>query len=855
MSHAKADELQWKADAAGVLRALETSASTGLSSKEAASRFQSFGPNDLPRRRARALTVFLRQFNSPLILILLAASAISAFLGDVTDAAIITAIVFVSGVLGFVNEYRSEKTVEELNRKISRMAVVLRDGAKQEVHSRHLVPGDVIFVALGDVVPADARIVYSKDLSLNEASITGESLPVEKTAAPDRRASAIAAARNCVLMGSTVAGGHATCVVLATGLGTQYGKIAGSVAEARPETEFHKGVGQFGLLLVKVTLTLTAFIFVVNLFFAGRGALESLLFALAIAVGITPELLPTIVTIGLAAGARQMSKKHVVVKRLAAVEDFGDIDVLCTDKTGTLTEGTIAVRGHYDASGKSDDTVLAYSLLCNSAVVDKKIYGNAIDTALWTHALGGPVLPRTAGYEKIEEIPFDYARRLMSVVVKKGGKRMLIAKGAPEAVLAACTHAGFGGKTEPLHWRLKKIRQAFSELASNGYRVIAVASRDIPSKKQYSEADESGLTLLGYVVFSDRPKKTVAAAVAKMREAGISLKILTGDNEQVTGKVCEEIHVPVTGIVLGSQMDGMSDAQLEKAVEKANVFARVTPDQKLRIIRALKRGGHVVGFLGDGVNDAPALYEADAGISVDSGVDVAKEAADIVLLRKDLHVLVDGILEGRKVFHNTEKYILNTISANFGNMTTLALSSAFLPFIPLLPAQILLNNLISDAPLTTISTDGVDAEELARPKRWDTGTITKFMVYFGILSSVFDFVTILFLIYVAGAAPPLFRTGWFLESLFSEVLVTFAVRTRRPFYASRPSALLAAVSAAAIAFSLWLVYSPYGAWFSFVQPDAGFLAVIFGIVAAYFLLAELFKQWFFKKHGTRAKNA
>ena len=844
-------EKYWEMTAEKALSLLKTSESAGLSADDALDRLDDYGPNDLPKKTPGALTLLLRQFKSPLILILLVSSAASAFLGDVTDAVIITAIIALSGALGFVNEYRSEKTVEDLNKKISRTAIVLRGGAKQEIHASQLVPGDIIFLATGDIVPADARIISSNDLSLNAAAITGESLPAEKTTAPDPKARSITAARNCVLTGSIVAGGTATCLVLATGKETQFGKIAGTVSEARPETDFHKGVGDFGLMLVKVTLGMTAFIFVVNSFLAGRALLESLLFALAIAVGITPELLPTIVTIGLATGAREMAKRHVVVKRLASIEDFGDIDVLCTDKTGTLTEGAITVKGNYDAAGREDDSILLYSLLCNSAVVDKKIHGNAIDAALWKHALASaaPAVRRLKEYEKVAETPFDYSRRLMSTIVKREGRLELIAKGAPEAVLAACTHVQVFGRREPVQKHMKQLKQLYSDLASGGYRTIMVASKEVPAKKSYSTADESGLTLLGYAVLSDRPKRNAAEALLKLAKAGVELKILTGDNEQVTRKVCEELRVPVRGVVLGSQVAGMSMEQLESAAERANVFARLTPDQKLSIIRALKRRGHVVGFLGDGVNDAPALHEADAGISVDSGVDVAKDAADIVLLRKDLHVLADGMLEGRKVFHNTEKYILNTISANFGNMTTLSISSAFLPFIPLLPVQVLLNNLISDAPLTTISTDRVDSEELARPKKWDTHTITRFMVYFGILSSVFDFLTIMFLIYFVGASTALFRTGWFLESLFSEIIITFAVRTRRPFWKSRPSALLVGTSAACILLALWLVHSPYGSWFSFVVPDSGFLAVIFGIVVVYFAFAELFKHWFFKRYG------
>jgi len=837
----------WALDANAVATAAETSAEKGLSSEEAQQRLRKFGANELPKKRVNAFEVFIRQFTSPLVLILLAASVVSAFFGEVTDAVIIIVIVAFSGVIGFVNEFRSEKTIEQLAKHISRKALVLRDGEKKEVDARHLVPGDVVFVAIGDVVPADLRIISCNDFSLNEAAVTGESAAVEKVCSADRNAKTLLEASNCAPTGSVVAEGHATAIVVATGAATEFGKIVGTVSEQRPETEFAKGVRDFGFMLIKVVLGLTAFIFVANSLL-GRGVLESLLFALAIAVGVTPELLPTIVAIGLATGARQMAKKHVVVKRLASIEDFGDMDVLCTDKTGTLTEGSIEVQGHYDAGGRSNDLLLEYSLLCNSAVVGRKLAGNSIDVALWKHALKSFDSKRLAKYEKIEELEFDYERRRMSVIAAKGGRRIMITKGAVESVLEACTSFDDDGVVRPVSLKSRQIRKKFLELAAQGYRVIAVASKAVRAKKDYSIADETELTFLGFVVFSDPLKKGARDALERLAQARVELKILTGDNEFVTQKICEELGLQVKGVVLGPELREMDAARLLKAVEKANVFARVTPEQKLRIIHALKHNGHVVGFLGDGVNDAPALHEADVGVSVDSGVDVAKEAADIVLLRKDIHVLVDGIAEGRKVFRNTVKYILNTISANFGNMFTLAVSSTFLPFIPLLPPQILLNNLLSDAPMTTVSTDRVDGEELARPKRWNTKAITRFMIYFGLLSSVFDLLTMGFLVYVMGATEAVFQTGWFLESVFSEIVLVFVLRTRRPFFQSKPGMLLLASSAIVICGVIALVYSPAGAWFGFVPPSGLLLAAVTAIVVAYLALAEVFKHWFFKNH-------
>jgi len=837
----------WALDAGAVAAAAETSAENGLSSEEAQRRLRKFGANELPKKRANAFELFLRQFTGPLVLILLAASVVSAFLGELTDAVIIIAIVAFSGIIGFVNEFRSEKTIEQLEKRISHKALVLRDGEKKEIDARHLVPGDVVFVAIGDIVPADLRIISCNDFSLNEAAVTGESAAVEKVCSADRKAKTLLEARNCAPTGSVVAGGHASAIVVATGGETEFGKIAGTISEQRPETDFAKGVRGFGYMLIKVVLGLTAFIFVANSLL-GRGVLESLLFALAIAVGVTPELLPTIVAIGLATGARQMAKKHVVVKRLASIEDFGDMDVLCTDKTGTLTEGSIELEGHYDVNGRDDDLLLEYSLLCNSAAVGKKLAGNSIDVALWKHALKRFDSKRLAKYDKLEEIEFDYERRRMSVIAAKGGRRIMITKGAVESVLEACTTFDDDGVARPISLKSRQIRKKFLDLATQGYRVIAVASKQVQAKKDYSVADEADLTFLGYVVFSDPLKNGARDALVRLAQTQVELKILTGDNEYVTQKICGELGLPIKGVVLGPEISEMDAMQLAKAVEKANVFARVTPEQKLRIIHALKHNGHVVGFLGDGVNDAPALHEADVGVSVDSGVDVAKEAADIVLLRKDIHVLVDGIAEGRKVFRNTIKYILNTISANFGNMFTLAISSTFLPFIPLLPPQILLNNLLSDAPMTTVSTDRVDSEELARPKRWNTKAITRFMIYFGLLSSVFDLLTMAFLVYVMGATESVFQTGWFLESVFSEIVIVFSLRTRRPFFKSRPSVLLTVSSIAVICFVLALVYSPAGAWFGFVPPTGLMLAAITAIVIAYLALVEFFKHWFFKKH-------
>jgi Mg2+-importing ATPase len=596
---------------------------------------------------------------------------------------------------------------------------------------------------------------------------------------------------------------------------------------------------------------LTVFVFLVNSVL-GHGVLDSLIFSLALAVGIIPEALPVIITVGLSGGALRLVKKNVVVKRLEAIEDIGNIDVLCTDKTGTLTQNKVVAQSILDINGTFDLELLKFALLCNTAVVEgDKILGNPIDVAIWDFARAHSFNEeRLTEFKLVHEIPFGFNRRRMSVVVSIGGRRLLISKGAPEAILDVSVSAGNENKTQPMTEAKTSIDSLIEKYRQAGNRLIALAVKEVEEKSDYSVTDEVDLTFLGLIVLSDPPKEDAAPAISRLKALGIKLKILSGDDPVVTADVCHKLGIDTQGqVVTGTDIEKMDDSSLRKATEVNDVYGRVTPEQKYAIVATLKKNGHVTGFLGDGVNDAPALKLADVGISVDTGVQVAKEASSIILLKKSLSVIADGVAEGRKAFGNMTKYILNTISANLGNMLTLAAASLFLPFIPLLPSQILFTNLLSDAPLLTISTDNLDEEDLRKPKRWNIRVIAKFALFFGLLSSIFDFITISALVYLLNASPELFRTGWFLESVLSEILVTFSIRTKRRFYKSRPSNLLITTSIIVASLALITVYSPFGLLFEFVKPPLWFLGLIFGILACYFLMVEGLKHLFFNRYA------
>jgi Mg2+-importing ATPase len=782
---------------------------------------------------------------------------VSGLFATLDQAIFILLMIVIAVVLGFVNEYRAEKTVHDLQKRVSIRAVVTRDGKPSETESRLLVPGDVVSFYVGDIVPADIRIVESTDLHVNEAALTGESFPVEKTSESlDVQHPTPQQLTNYLFLGSVVANGSGRGIVVSTGKNSEFGAISRSLIRSHPETPFQRGVRSYGNMLLTLTVALVVGIFAVNAAL-GHKLVDSLLFSLAVAVGLVPELMPAIVTISLSQGARRMAQAKVIVKRLVSIEDFGNMDVLCTDKTGTLTEGKISLKDYNSLDEDKDPRIIPYSLLCSTAVVGEKITGNPMDVAIWEYAVKNGLQESVPSYSKMAEIPFDYQRRMMSVVVRKDGDYILITKGAPESVLSRCEYAK-PGKNEPIKGVLESIRTRFSDLSLQGYRVIAVACRNADQKKTYTVEDEAHLTFLGFLVFTDPPKQDAHQAMTNLKGMGVDLKILTGDNELVAKKICEEVDVPVRKVISGPELTQMSATEIKKVVEDTTIFARITPEQKLDIIKALKENNHTVGFMGDGVNDAPALYEADAGISVDTAVDVSKDAADIVLLEKDLPVLVDGIHEGRKIFGNTIKYVLMGTSSNFGNMFSAAAASIFLPFLPMAAIQILFMNLLYDMSNMTIPTDNVDEEYTTRPRRWDIGFVRKYTLFFGPFSSVYDFLTYGIMLFIFGCwvgtphsyQEALFQSGWFIESFWTEVLVMFVIRTRRiPFFTSRPGKWLAGFIIAFVAFGTILPFTPLGGFLGMVPLPVNFWILLVLMVATYLLLVDAGKVFFYKICG------
>jgi Mg2+-importing ATPase len=841
----------WKLQKEELLRESNSSLA-GLNEAEVALRLKAFGLNEIPHAGHKtAFKIFFSQLTNPLIYVLVLASILAAFMGDFTESAIIITIMAINTVLGFYLEYKSEHAINELRKYLTYTAIVLRDGKKTEIDTSQLVPGDIVYLSIGDVVPADLRLLNVDDLQTDESVLTGESAPVEKNVSiVDLDKPLPHQLTNTVFMGSIVSNGSGNGLVVATGTKTYFGKVATSLSTAPTPTAFQRNMTSFGNFLIKLIIILTVFIFTVNTAL-GRGVFQSLLFSLALAVGIIPEALPIVITVGLSRGALSLAKKKVVVKSLESIEDLGNIDVLCTDKTGTLTMNQAKVQSIVDAYGNPDSELLKYALLCNSAVVEAdKILGNPTDVAIWQHA-------KDTGFEEtslnvfkhIDEISFGYSRRRVSVVVEYNSHRLLITKGAPESILSVSTSANQINKPQEMTNFDKSFNELVDKFRYSGYRLIALAVKEIGFKPTYSIEDESDLVLIGLVVLSDPLKEDTSTAIKQLESLEIKLKIISGDDQVITEDVCRRLGIDIGEKVLtGMDIEKMQDNDLSLALEKNNVFGRVTPDQKYLIVSTLKKNGHIVGFLGDGVNDAPALKLADAGISVESGVPVTKEASSIILLEKSLSVLSDGIIEGRKAFGNMVKYIMNTTSANLGNMFTLAIVSMVIPFIPLLPSQILLTNLVSDIPLLTISTDRLDEESLRSPKKWNIKKITNFAVFFGLISSIFDFVTIFFLLYILKADQEHFRTGWFIESVLSEILITFSIRTKRKFYESKPSTLLIGASFFMALLTLVIVYSPVGSYFEFVQLPLWFLGLIFGILIIYFLLVELVKQFYFSKN-------
>jgi Mg2+-importing ATPase len=828
------------APAEQVLTSLDSSPD-GLSSAEAKRRLEIAGPNALRSHGARPLAVLARQLRNPLLVLLLAAALTSFFVGERLDALIIFLISGLSIGLGFFNEYRSERAVEALHSQLRHTALVVRDGKPQRVDVTELVPGDVVRIAVGDVVSADLRLLQAEGLECDEAVLTGESLPAEKQVAPVSAPESPLDLAPCVFMGTVVRAGSGLGVVVQTGARTAFGAIALRLGERQPQTAFQLGLRAFSLLLVRVTAVLAGSILVINIA-VGRSVLSSVLFALAIAVGLTPQLLPAIVTVSLSTGAKRLAEHAVIVKRLVSIEDLGNIEVFFTDKTGTLTEGRISFAAALDAHGQPSQDVLRGGLLCNDAVLQdgQVVGGNPLDQALWQAPVARERDP--AAYRRLATRAFDYERRLASVLVEApDGTRQVIVKGAPETVLARCR-------------RVEEEAQSVLEAQfAAGSRVIAVATRaaDGRGRATLRAEDETELELAGFLTFLDRPKVDAADALTRLDKLGVEVKVITGDNDRVAHKVCSDLGLDVLGTLTGTRLDQLDDDKLAAALPQTTIFARVTPEQKSRVIKAQRQLGTTVGFLGDGVNDTVALHDADVGISVESATDVAKDAADIVLLDKDLEILAGGIVEGRRIFANTIKYVLMGTSSNFGNMFSAGAASLFLNFLPMLPTQILLNNLLYDISEMTIPTDNVDEEQLQRPNHWDTQLIRRFMTFFGPISSLFDFATFAILLLAFDGHATLFRSGWFVESLATQSLAIFAIRTKRvPFFHSRPSMPLLASTLAVVAIGIALPFSPLAHTLGFTALPAGLVAAIAVMIPTYLLLLELGKRRFYRIQTT-----
>ena len=820
-------------DVDAVLEQLDSTAQ-GLSSDEASRRLAANGPNALRSHGARPLEVLARQFKNPILILLIGTALLSAFVGETTNAIIILGIIGLSVGLGFVNEYRSERAVEELHSQLRHTTLVLRDGKPVPLDVTRLVPGDVVELAVGDVVPADLRLLRAEGLECDESVLSGEAAPAEKQTDPIESPESPLALPPCAFMGTVVKDGSGRGVVTETGAGTAFGAIAMRLGDRQPETEFQAGLRGYSTFLVRVTAGMAIGIFVVNIAI-GRDALESLMFALSIAVGMTPQLLSAIETVSLSAGARRLAQHKVIVKRLVAIEDLGDMDVLFTDKTGTLTEGKITFDSAVDATGRGSDPVLRAGLECNEAVrSDGRIVGgNPLDRALWASPDAARLAPDDV--ERLDTLPFDYERRLVSVLVQEDGERRIIVKGAPEEVLARCTVVA------------PQADAVLERLFGQGSRVVAVATRRADDRARLTRDDEHDLELSGFLTFVDRPKPDAAEALSRLERLGVEVKVITGDNDLVAKKVCEDIGLQVREAITGSELDALDDTELERRLPQTTIFARVTPEQKSRVIKAQRQLGADVGFLGDGVNDAVALHDADAGISVDSATDVAKDAADMLLLDKDLAILADGIIEGRRTFANTMKYVLMGTSSNFGNMFSQGAASFFLSFLPMLPKQILLNNLLYDSAEMTIPSDNVDEEQLRRPAHWDIGMIRRFMLVFGPISSIFDFATFAVMLWVFDAGESLFQSGWFVESLATQSLIVFAIRTHRvPFFRSRPSRPLTIATLACVAIGALLPFSPLAETLGFTALPAGYFAFLVGSSVLYLVIVELAKRWFYR---------
>ncbi|HXY12869.1 MAG TPA: magnesium-translocating P-type ATPase [Terriglobales bacterium] len=813
--------------------------SVGLTAQEAGARLSRFGPNEPAQAQHRSFPSDLwHALTNPLVVILVIAATVSAFLGEGTDAAIIATIVLLSITIDLVQAYRSQSAVEKLRAQVAPTATVLRDGEWKELPRREVVPGDVVRLSAGDLIPADARLLKARDLYVLQGALTGESLPADKEATAEP-ASTKADARNMIFLGTSVVSGTATAEVVATGSRTAFGDIAERLGAHPEQTAFDQGLRKFSLLLARTVVFLVLFLMVVSIA-RHRDPLQSLLFAVALAVGLTPEGLPMITSVTLSKGAIAMAHKKVIVKHLSAIENLGSVDVLCSDKTGTLTAGTMSLDRSLDPFGNPCRLPLELAYI-NSQ------FETGIRSPLDDVILHQPS-PKSDDYTKCDEIPFDFERRRLSVVVQRSSQRLLITKGAPEGIFPLLSGYELEGKRLPINEDAsKRMQKVSTELNNQGFRSLAVAYAEVPAQADYSVKDERNLVLAGFLSFADQPLPDAAQTLASLKDDGVEMKVISGDNDRVTAHVCTEVGLNSGRVITGDDLDRMTDPALGVVTGETRVFARISPAQKNRILLALKHNGHAVGFMGDGINDAPSLHAADVGISVSSAVDVARDAADVVLVQPGLKVLHDGIVEGRKAFGNVMKYLLMGTSSNFGNMFSMAGASLFLPFLPMLPMQILLNNLLYDLSQLTIPTDNVDETFLRKPQHWDISLIRNFMVYIGPISSIFDFLTFYVLLRIFHATEVQFHTGWFVESLATQTLVLFVIRTAKNPLRSRPSKPLIATCLATVAVGILLPFSPFAGALGFTAMPAGFFVFLAVATGVYLVLVEFAKRWLLRR--------
>ncbi len=839
-------------DAAAVLEKLGTS-QNGLTVLDVEARFEQYGPNEVAKEKHQTwLMRLIENIKNPLVILLSVLGLVSYLTGDVPGTIVIFIMVLLGIVLRYIQESRADSAAARLKAMVSTTATVVRAGKRIEIPLKELVPGDIVHLSAGDMVPGDVRLLSAKDLFLNQAALTGESMPVEKLPAvvTDEALNPLEMPNLCFL-GSNIESGTGLAVVVQTGSQTYFGSLAGSIVGQRQLTSFDKGVNGFTWLMIGFMAIMVPLVFLFN-GLSKHNWVEAFLFALAVAVGLTPEMLPMIVTVNLSKGALSMSKKKVIVKRLNAIQNFGAMDVLCTDKTGTITEGKIVLEKYMDVKGNTSEQVLHYGYMNSYYQTGLK---NLMDEAILNHVNLNDDLQVDELYRKIDELPFDFQRKRMSVIVENNqNQHILICKGAVEEIMQLSTHVEVGGEVlEVLPEHDEHRKERVKQLNSEGFRVIAVAYRIFSGdndEPHYKVADESNLTLLGYMAFLDPPKATASAALDKLHFHNVVVKILTGDNDIVTANICEQVGLSVDRILLGPEIEQMDDVQLAEAAEAITVFAKLSPTHKERIIRALQGKGHVVGFMGDGINDAPALKTADVGISVNSAVDIAKESSDIILLENSLLVLEEGVIEGRKVFGNIIKYIKMAASSNFGNMFSVLGASLFLPFLPMLPIQVLTNNLLYDFSQTAIPTDEVDQEWLTKPRKWEINSLRRFIIYIGPISSIFDYMTYFIMLYVFNcwSNPTLFQTGWFVESLFTQTLIIHVIRTNKiPFIQSRASKSLIFTSLIIVAVGAWLTVSPLASTLGFVTLPPLYWPLLAGMLIVYIILTQVVKVWFIRR--------